>query len=161
MEIKVDPITHPQVLELLNQHLQDMNANSPEESVHALDVSGLLHPSVTFWTLWNKDQLLGCGALKRLDDQHGEIKSMRTANSARKQGVASTLLEYIIEHAKQQGYQRLSLETGTMAFFHPAHRLYQRYGFQECAPFSNYQLDPNSLFMTRDVESVASIKAKD
>ncbi len=151
MEIKVDPITHPQVLELLNQHLQDMNSNSPEESVHALDVSGLQHPSVTFWTLWNNDQLLGCGALKRLDDQHGEIKSMRTATSARKQGIASKLLAHIIEHAKQQGYQRLSLETGSMEFFHPAHRLYQSYGFAECGPFGDYQLDPYSLFMTREV----------
>ncbi|WP_456295091.1 GNAT family N-acetyltransferase [Vibrio sp. AK197] len=151
MEIKTDPLTHPQVLELLQQHLNDMNSNSPEESVHALDVSGLKHPSVTFWTVWEDEQLLGCGALKQLDQHHGEIKSMRTTALARKQGVASKLLEHIIEHAKGEGYQRLSLETGSMAFFSPARRLYHRYRFNECEPFGDYQLDPYSLFMTREL----------
>ncbi len=148
MEIRVDPIRDPQVLALLNQHLQDMHANSPQESVHALDVSGLQQPSVTFWTVWQDEQLLGCGALKQLDGQLGEVKSMRTTRSARKQGVASALLEHIIADAKQRGLERLSLETGSMAFFSPAHHLYRRFGFIECGPFADYQLDPNSIFMT-------------
>ncbi len=116
MRIEIDDLERPQVLALLEEHLQDMYATSPPESVHALDVSKLKLPSITFWTGWDGEQLLGCVAMSQLEDGHAELKSMRTTPSARKQGVASRLLNHVIEQAKHQGIQRLSLETGSMAF---------------------------------------------
>lgn len=148
MRIEIDNLERPQVLALLEEHLQDMYATSPPESVHALDVSKLKLPSITFWTGWDGEQLLGCVAMSQLEDGHAELKSMRTTPSARKQGVASRLLNHVIEQAKHQGIQRLSLETGSMAFFEPAHRLYEKHGFTYCEPFGDYQPDPNSRFMT-------------
>ncbi|HCM0817853.1 TPA: GNAT family N-acetyltransferase [Vibrio parahaemolyticus] len=148
MRIEIDNLERPQVIALLEEHLQDMYATSPPESVHALDVSKLKLPSITFWTGWDGEQLLGCVAMSQLEDGHAELKSMRTTPSARKQGVASRLLNYVIEQAKHQGIQRLSLETGSMAFFEPAHRLYEKHGFTYCEPFGDYQPDPNSRFMT-------------
>ncbi|WP_330943204.1 GNAT family N-acetyltransferase [Vibrio diabolicus] len=148
MRIEIDDLEQPQVLALLEEHLQDMYATSPPESVHALDVSKLKLPSITFWTGWDGEQLLGCVAMSQLEDGHAELKSMRTTPSARKQGVASRLLNHVIEQAKHQGIQRLSLETGSMAFFEPAHRLYEKHGFVYCEPFGDYQPDPNSRFMT-------------
>ncbi|HHX8284749.1 TPA: GNAT family N-acetyltransferase [Vibrio diabolicus] len=148
MRIEIDDLERPQVLALLEEHLQDMYATSPPESVHALDVSKLKLPSITFWTGWDGEQLLGCVAMSQLEDGHAELKSMRTTLSARKQGVASRLLNHVIEQAKHQEIQRLSLETGSMAFFEPAHRLYEKYGFAYCEPFGDYQPDPNSRFMT-------------
>lgn len=148
MRIEIDDLERPQVLALLEEHLQDMYATSPPESVHALDVSKLKLPSITFWTGWDGEQLLGCVAMSQLEDGHAELKSMRTTPSARKQGVASRLLNHVIEQAKHQGIQRLSLETGSMAFFEPAHCLYEKHGFVYCEPFGDYQPDPNSRFMT-------------
>ncbi|EGQ8516153.1 N-acetyltransferase [Vibrio parahaemolyticus] len=148
MRIEIDNLERQQVLALLEEHLQDMYATSPPESVHALDVSKLKLPSITFWTGWDGEQLLGCVAMSQLEDGHAELKSMRTTPSARKQGVASRLLNHVIEQAKHQGIQRLSLETGSMAFFEPAHRLYEKHGFAYCEPFGDYQSDPNSRFMT-------------
>ncbi len=147
MRIEIDNLERPQVLALLEEHLQDMYATSPPESVHALDVSKLKLPSITFWTGWDGEQLLGCVAMSQLEDGHAELKSMRTTPSARKQGVASRLLNHVIEQAKHQGIQRLSLETGSMAFFEPARRLYEKHGFVYCEPFGDYQPDPNSRFM--------------
>ncbi|EGQ8305920.1 GNAT family N-acetyltransferase [Vibrio parahaemolyticus] len=148
MRIEIDNLERQQVLALLEEHLQDMYATSPPESVHALDVSKLKLPSITFWTGWDGEQLLGCVAMSQLEDGHAELKSMRTTPSARKQGVASRLLNHVIEQAKHQGIQRLSLETGSMAFFEPAYRLYEKHGFAYCEPFGDYQPDPNSRFMT-------------
>ncbi|HHK8566183.1 TPA: GNAT family N-acetyltransferase [Vibrio parahaemolyticus] len=148
MRIEIDDLERPQVLALLEEHLQDMYATSPPESVHALDVSKLKLPSITFWTGWDGEQLLGCVAMSQLEDGHAELKSMRTTPSARKLGVASRLLNHVIEQAKHQGIQRLSLETGSMAFFEPAHRLYEKHGFAYCEPFGDYQPDSNSRFMT-------------
>ncbi|MCX8942896.1 GNAT family N-acetyltransferase [Vibrio parahaemolyticus] len=148
MRIEIDNLERQQVLALLEEHLQDMYATSPPESVHALDVSKLKLPSITFWTGWDGEQLLGCVAMSQLEDGHAELKSMRTTPSARKQGVASRLLNHVIEQAKHQGIQRLSFETGSMAFFEPAHRLYEKHGFVYCEPFGDYQPDPNSRFMT-------------
>jgi putative acetyltransferase len=151
--LRIEPggLTRPEVHDLLAAHLADMHATSPAESVHALDLTGLQSPEVTFWTVWSDEELLGCGALKQLDAEHGEIKSMRTAPHARGMGVASRVLDHILTEAKSRGYERLSLETGTQAFFEPARRLYQRFGFVECPPFGDYRLDPNSVFMTRTV----------
>lgn len=137
---------------LLDEHLADMFATSPPESVHALDHSALAAPSVTFWTARDETGLLGCGALKQIDTAHhqraGEIKSMRTTPAARGRGVAAALLRTILEEATSRGYERVSLETGTQDFFAPAHRLYLRHGFVDCPPFGDYTLDPNSRYLT-------------
>ena len=149
MHIRVDDLRGPEIASLLEEHLRDMKAISPPESKHALDLDGLRHPSITFYTVWDDETLAGCGAIKELDAYHGEIKSMRTANAQRGRGVASLVLTHIIEEARRRGYTRLSLETGSFDFFRPAHRLYKRFGFEDCGPFGSYREDPNSLFMTK------------
>ncbi|MDQ0200436.1 GNAT family N-acetyltransferase [Neobacillus ginsengisoli] len=151
MEIKLDDLTGSEVAELVGEHLQSMAKHSPPESIHALNLERLKKPEITFWSAWEQGELLGCGALKELDGQHGEIKSMRTSSSHLRKGVAKRLLQHIIEEAKQRGYQRLSLETGSMYAFEPAKRLYASYGFQYCKPFSDYIEDPNSVFMTMEL----------
>ncbi|MGL5359513.1 MAG: GNAT family N-acetyltransferase [Shewanella sp.] len=149
MNILLDDLQGPEIAALLEEHLEDMRACSPPQSVHALDLDGLRQPNIRFWTLWDGDNLAGCGALKWLDAEHGEIKSMRTATPYLQQGVASRLLQHLINDAKAAGLKRLSLETGSMAFFTPAHRLYTQFGFEAAAPFGDYQADPYSLFMTK------------
>ncbi|GDY24737.1 N-acetyltransferase [Agarivorans sp. Toyoura001] len=145
--LKLDDLSGAQIIALLQEHLNDMHATSPPESVHALDLSGLKHPSVQFWTIWDGDKLAGCGATKQLDEQHAEIKSMRTSAAYKNQGVASTVLLHLIEQAKTSGVKRLSLETGSMDYFVPAHGLYLKHGFEFCGPFADYSEDPNSKFM--------------
>lgn len=149
MRIEVDDLSRPAVQALLIEHLQNMHALSPPESVHALDLEGLRTPEITFWTAWQGAVLVGCGALKELDRTHGEIKSMRTPSARRRQGAGRAILAHIIEVARSRGYQRLSLETGAMAAFLPAQSLYQSFGFAYCGPFGQYIEDPNSVFMTR------------
>lgn len=136
---------------LLNEHILSMREHSPLESKHALDLEGLRKPDITFWSAWQDGELVGCGALQELTNHHGEIKSMRTSSAHLRKGVARKLLLHIIEEAKQRGYRRLSLETGTMKAFEPARRLYLNLGFQYCKPFSEYIDDPNSAFMTREL----------
>lgn len=152
MEIRVDDLTGPAVVALLEEHLGWMARVSPPESRHALDLDGLRAPGVTFWTLWIGADLAGCGALKELEVRHAEIKSMRTATSFQRKGVASRILAHLIEEAERRGYRRLSLETGSMAYFEPARQLYERFGFGYCGPFGDYVEDPNSVFMTRRVD---------
>ena len=146
-----DPLRRD-VHELLSQHLADMFATSPAESVHALDHSALSAPSIAFWTAREDGNLLGCGALKLLDSPtgpalHGELKSMRTTASARGRGVATRLLLHILDDARSRNLERIYLETGTENYFAPARRLYARHGFTECQPFAEYRHDPNSVFM--------------
>lgn len=148
LRIETGELARPDVRSLLAEHLADMHATSPADSVHALDLEALAAPAVTFWTVRREGELLGCGALRRLTDAHGEVKSMRTARHARGTGVASRLLDHIVAEAYRRGYTRLSLETGTQPFFAPAHRLYRRYGFVDCPPFDGYRPDPNSAFLT-------------
>lgn len=149
MLIKVDDLTSPAIADLLTEHLQDMYAASPPESVHALDLTKLRKPEITFWSVWDGEQLLGCGALKELDAQHAEIKSMRSANQFRGRGVGKVMLEHILQVARARNYLRLSLETGSTDFFIPARKLYERYGFECCGPFGDYPEDPYSVFMTK------------
>jgi putative acetyltransferase len=151
VHIEVDDPTRADVLELLTEHLADMYATSPPESVHALDPAALTAPAITFWTARLDGALLGCGALKELEPSHGEIKSMRTGHAARGRGVATAILGHILRTAAARGYRRLSLETGSQEFFVPARRLYQRHGFAECPAFGDYAPDDNSVFMTRTV----------
>jgi putative acetyltransferase len=151
VEIKLDDLTGPEVAQLLDEHLQNMAKHSPPESRHALNLEELRKPEITFWSVWENGHLVGCGALKELDNTHGEIKSMRTSSSHLRKGVAKKVLQHIIEEAKNRNYRRLSLETGSMAAFEPARRLYASFGFQYCKPFSDYMEDPNSVFMTMEL----------
>jgi putative acetyltransferase len=151
VHIELDDLTRPQVHRLLADHLADMHATSPAESVHALDLSRLRRPDVTMWTLWDDDSLLGCVAVRELSPVDGELKSMRTVAEARGRGLGRLLLEHVIAESQRRGYRRLSLETGSQDFFAPARRLYARHGFTECPPFGDYTLDPNSVYMTREV----------
>lgn len=149
MQIRQDDLRHPAIAALLDEHLADMALHSPPESIHALDLDALRAPGLSFWSAWDGEALLGCGALKALDASHGEIKSMRTAMAQRRRGVAAALLAHIMDEARRRGYARLSLETGTADAFAPARLLYARHGFRECAPFADYVEDPFSVFMTR------------
>lgn len=146
-----DDLTSPEIAELLADHLREMSRHSPPESVHALDLEKLKEPEITFWSIWNGNELVGCGALKEIDPTHAEIKSMRTDPKYRGQGAGKLMLRHILDEAKQRGYLRLSLETGSMSAFEPARRLYASHGFTECGPFDEYTLDPNSVFMTTEL----------
>ena len=151
IHIRVDDLTGPEIFELLREHLQGMALHSPAESMHALDIEALRQPEITFWTAWKNDELLGCAALKELNSQHGEIKSMRTSSPHLRKGVARKLLNHIFEEAKRRRYSRLSLETGSMEAFEAARNLYAGFSFKYCEPFSDYIQDPYSVFMTREI----------
>lgn len=148
MHIELDNLTRPAVHALLEEHLQNMRALSPAESCHVLDLSSLQQPDIMFWSAWEGTELAGCGALKALDAKHGEVKSMRTPNAARRRGAGRAILAHIVKEARGRGYERLSLETGSQPEFQPAQRLYEQFGFTVCAPFGSYRLDPLSVFMT-------------
>ena len=151
MEIELDDPARPDVTALLAEHLADMHATSPPESVHALDVGGLTGPGMSFWTARSHGVLLGCAALKELDPAHGEVKSMRTTTESRGIGVGSALLLHLIAEGRARGYTRLSLETGTEDYFEPAHVLYLRHGFEVTGPFAGYTHDPNSAYFTMEL----------
>jgi putative acetyltransferase len=148
VRVEIDDLSGQEIAEFLDDHLTDMRATSPPESKHALDLEDLRHPDVTFWTARDGDRIVGCGALKALDAEHAEIKSMRTGATHRGRGVASTMLRHILAEARTRGFTRLSLETGSMDFFAPARALYAKHGFELCPPFGDYREDPNSVFMT-------------
>lgn len=152
MEIKIDDLSGGEVIQLLDEHLADMYATSPPESVHALDVEALKSPNITFFSGWLGGELQGCLAIKELTPQHIELKSMRTANVSRKSGVASKLLTHALNSAIEQGYQQVSLETGTQDYFLPARNLYEKFGFNYCGPFADYEIDPHSHFMTKELK---------
>lgn len=151
MHICEDDLTGKKIAELLQEHLDNMHEITPSGSVHALDLESLRSPDITFWTAWEGDELLGCGALKELNASSGEIKSMRTVTAHRGQGVASRILEHIIQEAERRAYDRLNLETGALSEFAPARALYKRYGFEYRGPFADYIDDPNSVFMTKQL----------
>lgn len=151
MDIRVDDLSGPEIARLLQEHLRSVALHSPPESVHALDIEALRKADITFWSVWQGEELLGCGALKELDPLHGEIKSMRTASLHLRKGVAARLLGHILEEAERRSYRRLSLETGSMDAFAPARSLYTRLGFRQCGPFGTYVEDPHSVFMTKEL----------
>jgi putative acetyltransferase len=151
VHIELDDLSRLEVRALLSQHLTNMYALSPPESVHALDVAGLRSPDVSFWTVWEGSALLGCGALKELGPTHGEVKSMRTPEHQRRRGVGRAVLTHIVGEARARGYKRLSLETGSMDAFKPAQKLYESFGFVYCGPFGAYKADPYSVFMSLEL----------
>jgi len=149
LTIAEDDPSDPQIEAFLREHLAEMRSVSPPGSSHALDPAGLMAPDLTFWSVRCDGELVGCGALKQLEEGHAEIKSMRVSACHRSRGIASRLLAHLLAEAEERGHVRLSLETGSMAFFEPARRLYARHGFEPCGPFGTYAPDPNSVFLTR------------
>lgn len=152
LRIALDDLRDPRIAAFLEEHLADMRRVSPPESVHALDLQALRGPDIQFWSGWwpteDGELLAATAALTRLDAQHAELKSMRTAASLRGRGIARRMLGHVLASAREQGLARLSLETGSQAFFDPAVALYQAHGFRACAPFGRYRPDPNSRFLT-------------
>ena len=151
VRIERDDLSGEAVRALVAEHLEDMYATSPPESVHALGLDALVGPGMSLWSAWRGEELLGFAALKALDERHAEIKSMRTTRAARGSGVGARLLAHLLEQARAAGYARLSLETGSEPYFAAARRLYLRHGFAQCEPFADYVPDPNSVFLTRVV----------
>jgi len=149
LQIREDDLKGKQIADLLQEHLENMNEISPPESVHALDLEALRSPEIVFFSAWNGAELLGCGALKELNFSSGEVKSMRTVKAHRRRGVASKILERIIQEAEKRVYDYLYLETGSFPEFAPARALYLRYGFEYRGPFGEYIDDPNSIFMIK------------
>ncbi len=140
---------HPEVNELLTKHFIELRAASPEGSAHVLDIPGLKVSSIKFWSLWENDKLLGCGALKFLEKGHGEFKSIRVHDNFRNKGNGIKIINHLIEEAKKLGINRLSIETGAGKFFDPARKLFKKCNFEQCRPFAHYKEDINSIYLTR------------
>ncbi len=151
VEIRIDDLSGSEIAALLAEHLECLAQVSPPESRHALDLERLRQPGITFWTAWTSSELAGCAALKEVNPTHGEVKSMRVAQTHLRRGIARQLLQHLIGEAKRRGYRRLSLETGSMPYFEPARSLYRNAGFKECGAFIGYQPDPNSTFFTLEI----------
>ena len=151
MEINKDDLSDGLIIKLLEEHRQEMFKHSPPENVHALDTKALHAPNLTFWSVRIDGCFAACGALKELDAQHGEIKSMKTKPEFLRKGIARALLQVILDEASKRGYSRVSLETGTMEAFVPARRLYRQFGFEDCPPFADYFEDPHSVCMTKSL----------
>ena len=151
LRFHLDELSGEPTRALIARHLSGMHANSPPESVHAFDIDKLRQTGVTFWSAWYGEELAGCGALKRLDDQRGELKSMRVADAFLGRGVGRAMLEHLIAEARKRGMRSLWLETGSSEAFIPALRLYESAGFVRCGPFDGYAEDPFSIFMRREL----------
>ena len=141
----------PQVNELLIKHFIELRSVSPEGSTHVLDIPGLKVPSIKFWSLWENNNLVGCGALKFLEDKHGEFKSIRISDKYRNKGLGKKIIDYLIEEAIKLNIKKISVETGTGNFFEPARKLFKKCGFKPCDPFAHYKEDPNSCYFTIDL----------
>ena len=145
---------HPKVNQLLEKHFIELRAASPEGSAHVLDIPGLKDPSIKFWSLWEDDHLVGCGALKFLDNEHGEFKSIRVHDKFRMQGQGINVINHLINEAKKLKIKRLSIETGAGDFFIPARKLFKKTGFTVCEPFAHYKKDINSVYLTMFIEDI-------
>ena len=145
---------HPDVNELLTKHFIELRAASPEGSAHVLDIPGLKVQSIKFWSLWNEERLIGCGALKFLDKFHGEFKSIRVHDNFRKQGQGINVINHLISEARKLQIKRLSIETGAGKFFIPARKLFKKTGFTECEPFAHYKEDINSVYLTMLIDHI-------
>jgi len=142
-----------EVNKLLKKHFIELKAASPEGSAHVLDIDGLKVPSIKFWSLWENDKLMGCGALKFLDKEHGEFKSIRIHDDFRNMGKGIEVINHLIDEAKKLKVKRLSIETGAGAFFEPARKLFNSSGFEPCEPFAHYKNDINSLYFTKLIDN--------
>ena len=142
-----------EVHELLVKHFIELRAASPEGSAHVLDIPGLKISSIKFWSLWKDDMLMGCGALKFLDKEHGEFKSIRIHNDFRNQGNGINVINHLINEAKKLDINRLSIETGAGDFFIPARKLFKKCGFETCKPFAHYKEDVNSVYLTKIINN--------
>ena len=151
---------NPEVNDLLTKHFIELRAASPEGSAHVLDIPGLKTPSIKFWSLWLDDKLLGCGALKFLDKNHGEFKSIRIHENYRKKGNGSKVIEHLIYQAKKLGIERISIETGAGKFFEPARKLFKKCNFELCEPFAHYKKDINSIYFTKLINNNSNKKDK-
>ena len=140
-----------EVNELLNKHFIELRSVSPKGSAHVLDIEGLKDKSIKFWSLWDNNELIGCGALKFLEKNHGEFKSIRVADKFRRSGIGEKIIEHLIEEAKKLEISKLSIETGAGDFFIPARKLFSKFGFKKCIPFAHYKEDPNSCYYTLDL----------
>ncbi len=143
---------NPEVNELLKKHFIELRSVSPAGSTHVLDIDGLKDQSIKFWSLWESDKLIGCGALKFLEKKHGEFKSIRVADKFRKAGIGEKIINHLIEEAKKLEISKLSIETGTGEFFLPARKLFTKFGFKPCDPFAHYNKDPNSCYFTKNLK---------
>ena len=140
-----------EVNDLLKKHFIELRSVSPAGSTHVLDINGLKDPSIKFWSLWENNELVGCGALKFLEKKHGEFKSIRVADNYRKKGIGEKIIDHLIEEAKKLEVSKLSIETGAGNFFLPARKLFSKFGFKKCPPFAHYKIDPNSCYFTLDL----------
>jgi putative acetyltransferase len=140
-----------EVNDLLKKHFIELRSVSPAGSTHVLDINGLKDPSIKFWSLWENNELVGCGALKFLEKKHGEFKSIRVADNYRKTGIGEKIIDHLIEEAKKLEVSKLSIETGAGNFFLPARKLFSKFGFKKCPPFAHYKIDPNSCYFTLDL----------
>ena len=140
---------NPEVHELLTKHFIELRAASPEGSAHVLDIPGLKTPSIKFWSLWQNNNLIGCGALKFLDNNHGEFKSIRIVDRFRKNGLGIKIINHLINKAKKLNIKKISVETGSGDFFLSARKLFKKCGFEPCEPFAHYKEDVNSLYLTK------------
>lgn len=151
LKIEIDDLSNPEVINFLTEHLQHMIQVTPPGYVHALDIEALRNPEITFWTVWEGELLLCCGALKKLNPEHAELKSMRTTPTHLGKGIASFLLNHILSKAKELNYQKIYLETGSYEVFQPARKLYEKFGFTYCEPFADYKESVNSVYMSVDL----------
>ena len=140
-----------EVNNLLKKHFIELRSVSPAGSTHVLDIDGLKDPSIKFWSLWENNKLVGCGALKFLEKSHGEFKSIRVADEFKKKGIGERIINHLIEEAKKLKISKLSIETGAGDFFLPARNLFSKFGFKSCPPFAHYKDDPNSCYYTLDL----------
>ena len=145
---------HPEVNQLLKNHFIELRSASPEGSAHVLDIPGLKIPSIKFWSLWDEEKLIGCGALKFLDKEHGEFKSIRIHDNFRNQGQGINVINHLINEAKKLKIKRLSIETGAGNFFIPARKLFKKTGFIMCEPFAHYKKDVNSVYLTMLIKDI-------
>tara|TARA_Y100000590_G_scaffold448847_1_gene586120 strand:+ start:840 stop:1301 length:462 start_codon:yes stop_codon:yes gene_type:complete len=142
---------HPEVNKLLNKHFVELRSVSPEGSAHVLDIEGLKVSSIKFWSLWENENLLGCGALKFLNENHGEFKSIRIADKYRNKGFGTKIINHLINKAKNLNIKKISVETGSGDFFKSARKLFKKCGFSPCKPFAHYKEDPNSRYFSLEI----------
>lgn len=152
MRIETGDFDDPRVRDLLRAHLAVARSQTASGGAHALDLTGLRSPHIVLWTIWVGEELVGCGALKRLAHDHGEVKSMHTVAARRGGGIGGVMLRHIVAAARDGGMSRLSLQTSSWDYFKPAVALYKRHGFVQCPPFADYVEDPNSVYLSLDLD---------